>query len=458
MSARSVTRSKAGTDYIDKYLKTHIHNGNLHIVNSTGDALYHIQGSEIIDSVNVILPILSGDDTIAFQNTNNNFGGVQTFNQGVVTQGGLLVLPDPNGVLEDDVIITDGLNLVLGSSQGTTIGMSPTQMLGFFGVTPTVQPAAGNSASAGTVSPNIFDVWDSLLALGLLSGPLSSGFQDITEVAQPGSNPPTGTIRLYVDSTSHALSVLDSTGVSHNIESPTFPPSVAGGLPSQVGGRWGVFQGAYALSPPVGQGLLTQLSTTPSNSSVSSTFINNRPATNFVSGSSSANYGGFRTTNPICTPLLNPTLTAKIALSTNALSRIYIGLASSTSLTTGFNTVLNSISGFMIGFGSGDTNYSVATNNGGATQTNDTTGFPVLQTAGTATIFKLSWVNATTTLTWSIQTAVGTTTTGTINTGLLPASGTQMYLYCTCQTNTSSSLTLTVEDVEISLGADYAVF
>jgi hypothetical protein len=222
MSARSVTRSKAGTDYIDKYLKTHIHNGNLHIVNSTGDALYHIQGSEIIDSVNVILPILSGDDTIAFQNTNNNFGGVQTFNQGVVTQGGLLVLPDPNGVLEDDIIITDGLNLVLGSSQGTTIGMSPTQMLGFFGVTPTVQPAAGNSAFAGTVSPNINDLWDVVVGLGLMSSTvMSTGFQDMTETPTP-SNPPLGTRRLYVDSTTHAISSLDSVGVSHNIEANPF--------------------------------------------------------------------------------------------------------------------------------------------------------------------------------------------------------------------------------------------
>jgi hypothetical protein len=113
----------------------------------------------------------------------------------------------------------------------------------------------------------------------------------------------------------------------------------------------------------------------------------------------------------------------------------------------------------MIGFGSGDTAYSVITNNNGATQTNNTTGMPALQTAGTTAIFTLSWNNTTPSLTWSVQTSPTTTTTGTINTGLLPAGTTQMYLYCTGQTN-STAPTLTVEDVEVSLGStvDYTVF
>jgi hypothetical protein len=113
----------------------------------------------------------------------------------------------------------------------------------------------------------------------------------------------------------------------------------------------------------------------------------------------------------------------------------------------------------MIGFGSGDTAYSVITNNGGAAQTNNATGMPALQTAGTAAIFKLSWTNSNTTLNWSVQTSTSTTTSGSINTGLLPAGTTQMYLYCTGQTN-STAPTLTVEDVELSLGStvDYTVF
>ena len=523
MSAKSVKLSKAGTDYIDKYLKTQLLNGHIQILNNSGDSLYHIIGSDILDDVNLFLPVLSGDDVIATQNNNNNFGGVQTFNQGVVSQGGLLLLPDPLGILADDMTISDGLNITLGTGQGTTIGTSPSQLLGFFGATPVNQQTAGSSTSAGTAAVNIFDLWDNAVTMGLLAGPLSSGFQDMTESAVP-SAPPVGTRRLYVDATTHALSSLDSSGTAHNLEVAPIPVSIpdptvvlntqsnslgafyeelteiakpaspAAGtrrlyvdstthalssldsagtshnleavpaapppaipLPSLLGTRWGLFQGASTA--PAGQGLLTQLSTTPSNSSVSSTFINNRPATNFVAGSSAGNFGGFRTTNAVVTPSLNPTLTFKVTMSTNTTTRLILGLASSTSLTTGFNTVLNNISGFMIGFGSGDTNYSVVTNNGGAAQTNNTAGMPALQTAATPAIFKLSWVNATTTLTWSVQTGPVTTTTGTINTGLLPAAGTQMYVYCTCQTNTGAP-TLTVEDVELSIGAtlDYTVF
>jgi hypothetical protein len=518
MSARSITRSKAGTDYIEKYLKTNIYNGLLHILNSTGDSLYHISGTEILDDVNLFLPPLSGDDTIATQNTNNEFGGVQTFNQGMVSQGGLLLLPDPLGQLEDDIVITDSLNITVGENQGTTIATSPSQMLAFFGATPVIQQTAGSSSSAGTASVNIFDLWDSLVTLGLISGPLSSGFQDVTESAAP-TNPPSGTRRVYVDSTSHAFSSLDNTGIVHSLEGSTSNPNLvfnnqnnafgafyeelteivkpaspasgtrrlyvdstshalsaldsagvihslegggggggSGPLPSLIGGRWGLFQGASTT--PAGQGLLTQLSTTTGIGTVASTFINNRLATNFPSGTSSGNAGGFRTTNPIVTPSLNPTVTAKVTMSTNTTSRLMLGFSSSSTLNTnGFNHTLDTLSGFMIGFGSGDTNYSIITNNGNATESGSTGNntSAVIQTAGTAAIFKLSWNNATTTLTWSVQTGPSTTTTGTVNTGNLPASGTQLYFVCTCQTNASSSVALAVEDVELSI-TDSALF
>lgn len=414
MSTRSVKISRVGTDYVNKYLRTQVLNGRLQIVNATGDALYFFQGSEILDNVNVILPVLQGDDTIAFQNNNNNFGGIQTFTKGIVSQGGLLLLPDPLGQLEDDLTITDGLNVVLGVNQGSSIGTDPTQLLGFFGASPISQPGV-TVPSTGTTM--IQDMWNALVNLGLLSPAAASGAASITF----GTNAPLGP------------------------------------LPSQTGYRYGIYQADNTT--PAGTGLLSALTKTTSTGTVASTFINNRPAVNFPAGSSAGNFGGFRTTNPMFTPQLNPILKFKVALSTNTTDRLILGCASSTSLTTGFNTVLNNISGFMIGFGSGDTAYSVVTNNGAASQTNNTTGMPALQTAGTTAIFTLAWTNSNTTLTWSVQTAANTTTSGTINTGNLPAGTTQMYLYCTSQTN-STAPTLTVEDVELSINPtlDMTVF
>lgn len=404
-------------DYIDKYLQTQIINGQLQIVNASGKFVYQFAGGDTLHNVTINLPILPGDDTMTFAGIDNNWIAPQTFVGLLSTLSGIRITESPDPSVNADLLLDDGINIECGSDTGTNIGTDPAQKIGFFGVPTTIQPQATDPTSTDA---NLIDLWNACISLGLINGSTA-----VPIIAPPPS--PSSTI---------------------NVASP-----------SVLGGRWGLYQGASASSPPVGQGLLTQLSTTPSNNSVSSTFINNRPATNFVSGSSTGNYGGFRTSNAICTPSLNPSLTAKIALSTNTNSRIYLGFASSSSLTTGFNTVLNNISGFMIGFGSSDTNYSVVTNNGGAAQTNNTTNMPLLQTAGLATVFTLSWDNPTTTLTWGIQVSGDSSViTGTINTGLLPAAGSQLYLYCTTQTNASSSVTLTVEDVEILLGNDFNVF
>lgn len=410
MSARSVKISKAGSQYINKYLKTQIANGNLQVVNSTSDALYFFKGSEILDNVNVILPVLQGDDTVAFQNNNNNFSGVQTFTKGVVSQGGLLLLPDPLGQLEDDLQITDGLNLVLGINQGTEIGTDPSQLLSFFGNDPISQPGVTTPSTSTTM---VQDMWNALVNLGLISSQAASS--------------------------SFSL------------------PISSGALPSQMGGRYGIVMGGPSTYPPVGIGMLANNNSVTGAGTTTATFINNRPATAMPTGTTSGNYGGFRTSTAIFTPSNNPTMRFKVAMSTNTTTRLILGCASSSSLTTGFNTALNSISGFMIGFGSGDTAYSVITNNGGASQTNNTAGMPSLQTAGNPAIFTLSWNNTTPSLTWSVQTATSTTTSGTITTGLLPAASTQMFMFCCAQTNTTSATTLTVEDVEIILGSDYNV-
>jgi hypothetical protein len=42
-------------------------------------------------------------------------------------------------------------------------------------------------------------------------------FEELTEIVKP-ANPASGTRRVYVDSTTHALSSLDSGGTSHNLE------------------------------------------------------------------------------------------------------------------------------------------------------------------------------------------------------------------------------------------------
>lgn len=415
MSARSVKISRAGSQYINKYLKTQIANGTLQVVNSTSDALYFFKGSEILDNVNVILPVLQGDDTVAFQNNNNNFSGVQTFTKGIVSQGGLLLLPDPLGQLDDDLQITDGLNLVLGINQGTEIGTNPAQLLGFFGNDPINQPGVTTPSTPTTM---VQDMWNALVNLGLISSQAaSSSFS------------------------------LPSTGIT-------------GPLPSQVGYRYGVLQsaGSNTLSA-AGEGLLNLLSTT--GGSVSSpTFINNRPAMLFTTSSGTHNKAGFHTNSAICTMQNNPTMVFKVATNTNSNNTLELGLVSSTTLGgDGTGVMLNGISGVVIGFDYSASTYSVVTNNGNASETVNTTGLPSLQTAGTAAIFTLVWNNSVPSVKWTIQTGPTTSTTGTISTGNLPASTTQMFLWCSVETGGSTATnTITVEDVEISLGSDMNVF
>lgn len=65
----------------------------------------------------------------------------------------------------------DGVNVTLGSTSGTQIGTAPTQKLGFFGKTPTTQPALGAATAGATYTSNeqamLQAVYSAVRALGL---------------------------------------------------------------------------------------------------------------------------------------------------------------------------------------------------------------------------------------------------------------------------------------------------
>ena len=65
----------------------------------------------------------------------------------------------------------DGVNIALGSTAGTQVGTAPTQKLGFFGKTPTTQPAMGVGTAGANYTSNeqamLQAVYNAVRALGL---------------------------------------------------------------------------------------------------------------------------------------------------------------------------------------------------------------------------------------------------------------------------------------------------
>jgi hypothetical protein len=65
----------------------------------------------------------------------------------------------------------DSVNITLGSATGTQIGTAPAQKLGFFGKTPTTQPAMGAATAGATYTSNeqamLQAVYGAVRALGL---------------------------------------------------------------------------------------------------------------------------------------------------------------------------------------------------------------------------------------------------------------------------------------------------
>lgn len=52
----------------------------------------------------------------------------------------------------NQITMTDGGNVVLGTSTGTKLGTTSTQKLGFFGTTPSTQPTSANEATVSTAT------------------------------------------------------------------------------------------------------------------------------------------------------------------------------------------------------------------------------------------------------------------------------------------------------------------
>lgn len=75
-------------------------------------------------------------------------------------------------ILNADIVISDSSNIILGTEQGTKIGTSSNQKLGFFGVTPVSQQAGGPSTADLTYDENerlmLQRMYDALRSYGLI--------------------------------------------------------------------------------------------------------------------------------------------------------------------------------------------------------------------------------------------------------------------------------------------------
>jgi hypothetical protein len=68
------------------------------------------------------------------------------------------------------ITVSDGGNVVLGTTTGTKIGTATTQKLGFYNATPVVQPAAvADATDAATVIAQLNDLLAKLRTLGLIA-------------------------------------------------------------------------------------------------------------------------------------------------------------------------------------------------------------------------------------------------------------------------------------------------
>lgn len=384
-------------------LQTRFLNGNLQVSNSDNSYVYILKGGATGSNIHLTFPPLTDDDTIATTNFNNDWQSSQNFDGGANITG--LIIEAGT-----DCAIADGVNIGVGSGSGTQIATGPNQMLGFFGAMPVSQPIPSSQ------TPNITDVWNALANLGLINA-----------VAGVGGGGGGGT-------------------------SGTVPVGASG-----IGGRWGLWVPSGGTSLSVGQGLLQATSTT--SGTVGTGYVNNRLAQTVTSSAGTHNHAGMRSTNTICTMTNDPIVKFKVTMGANTNCQLELGFASSSSLGSSFNSCLNSsLHGCMIGFSDGDSSYSVITNNGGTTQTNNT-GLASLQTTGTPTIFTLQYNHTTPSVTWTIQTGPTTSVSNTITTGNLPSNTSQMFVFCEALTGgTSATATLSIEDVEIMLGNDFNVF
>jgi len=373
------------------HLRTNLLNGNVRIASQTGStggqpATYEITGGSITTNVKVALPDINSDDTLVTQNSNVTWGGGHTFNRGLISNGPISA---PVSVVSDSFTASGGTISTASTANGQT--------LGFFGNSPIARPSVTTSGVTGKTM--VQDMWNGLIGLGLLSSAAGGG-------------------------------------------NPTFP---GGPVPVAASGRFGSYQ--VDNSSPSGSGLYQSMGVFVGGTSFALTTVNNRRALSISGSTSTAGIGiqGF----PVVLGQ-NPTASFKASMSTNtAVMGLGYVSAAPGSFTT-LSAVLASQSGIIIGFNSGDTHYSVVTNNGSASATSTATSVSLVS-AGSAALFTLAWTTSNSTLTWTIQTGASTSTSGTINTGNLPASTTPVE---PCAFFNATGAALRLEHMDIALAND----
>lgn len=123
--------------FIDNYVDgvTSISSTLFSIKNSAGATAFTIDNSflkaQFYGSGGINYPSITST-----ANTNNGIGFTASQLSLIINNSSILTLS------ATDVTIKDGINLILGSTNGTKIGTATTQKLGFFNATPIVQPSA----------------------------------------------------------------------------------------------------------------------------------------------------------------------------------------------------------------------------------------------------------------------------------------------------------------------------
>ena len=144
--------------------------------NGTGNSISNIENADISTSAGIVSSKLVLNDTTAIVKNTADPTKTGTFDlSGATTLKGVtfvsshtdnrtITFPDATDTLVgkatsdiltnktiSGVTITDGTNIILDTTTGTKIGTATTQKLGFYNVTPVVQPTALTTADAGTV-------------------------------------------------------------------------------------------------------------------------------------------------------------------------------------------------------------------------------------------------------------------------------------------------------------------
>jgi hypothetical protein len=136
-------------------LQTSILNGDLRIASSGGqgqqNAVYTITGGPIISNVNLNLPALAADDTIATLSSNNNWTGIHTFAQGLNATGTI----NTTGPINSTSSITSG-SVIANSitATGNLIGGNVTA-IGNFNAANLVTPGTLNVGTTATITGTI---------------------------------------------------------------------------------------------------------------------------------------------------------------------------------------------------------------------------------------------------------------------------------------------------------------